>query len=617
MSIEVMWRTLGGGLSKLGKIVLGPAEQFVMRHRILNGTLLAGVFAMGLGLVSEFFREGFETGGLVGLWLAFASSIVFYYLARIKRIFRWLVVPTFAIGAISTMLQIQYSGGIVSANIMVLFPLLIMYMLILGQRFDWLAILGFVAALIAIRFVQEIHPDWFSDYSSVTARNEDFLVTGVTVLIVVGLMLRTLNRSYEDAIGEVRRLKDQQDGDYFLTSLLIRPLAGIRVRSRTVQLASYIKQKKSFRFKERAHELGGDICVADQIVLRGRSYVVFANGDAMGKSMQGAGGVLVFGTAFRALVERTHREGLLSEYFPERWLRAALDDLNNVFEGFDGSMSMSLVLGLVDEETGFLYYINAEHPFPIRLRNGKAEFLSEEATNFKLGMLREKARIETCWVQQSDLVITGSDGRDDLAMGMDASDGRVINEDHTAILEQVERSQGDLESLSRLLQDTGELTDDLSLLSIQYRPDTSQTNQTAPDLSEALAAIERGKPSQALPLLHRASELAPGDARIWKLLYEANVAMKQHSEAAQAAAHFVSARPSNLQMIYNSAVQYTKAGMYNNAIEMAERLHSRRPDAMPVLKLLVQLYKKTDRIQLAEELEGMLTSDSSASVPIG
>nr|WP_231292607.1 PP2C family protein-serine/threonine phosphatase [Leptospira meyeri] len=355
---------------------------------------------------------------------------------------------------------------------MLLAPILVLNMLILGKKFDWMAIVFFVGSLFGVNYIQAVHPEWFFDYSSEKARSEDFLITGVSILFLLGLMLRTLNRSYEDAIGEVSRLKYQQDGDYYLTSLLTRPLSGIRIRSKTVQIQTYIKQKKSFQFKNREYELGGDICVADQIVLRGRSYLVFANGDAMGKSMQGAGGVLVFGTAFRALVERTHREGILSGYYPERWLHTALNDLNDVFEGFEGSMSMSLLLGLVDEENGFLYYLNAEHPFPIRVRDGKASFLSEEASNFKLGMLKDRARIETCWIRPGDTIIIGSDGRDDLSMGNTTDTNRVINMDHTSILLHAEVSLGNIETLGERLQKIGELTDDLSLLSIRFHPQT-------------------------------------------------------------------------------------------------------------------------------------------------
>ncbi|TGK53814.1 serine/threonine-protein phosphatase [Leptospira kanakyensis] len=602
--VLVFQRKLKKFFSDLVSFILGAQEKFVMRHRILNGTLLAGIIAMGVGLSSEFFREGFEMVGLIALWVAFGFACVFYYLARFQNKFQILILPTFIISSLTSFLQIQYSGGIVSANVMLLAPILVLNMLILGKKYDWLAIVFFVSALFGVNYIQIDHPDWFYDYSTDKARREDFLITGISILFLLGLMLRTLNRSYEDAIGEVSRLKYQQDGDYYLTSLLTRPLSGIRIRSQTVQFQTYIKQKKSFQFKNREYELGGDICVADQIVLRGRSYSVFANGDAMGKSMQGAGGVLVFGTAFRALVERTHREGILSGYYPERWLHTALSDLNDVFEGFDGSMSMSLLLGLVDEETGFLYYINAEHPFPIRYREGKASFLSEEATNFKLGMHKDKARIETCWIRPGDTIIIGSDGRDDLSIGFDAEANRVINVDHTSILFQVEESGGDIESLGQRLQKVGELTDDLSLLSIRFLPGSiGEKKGHEKDLEEPIRLIQKNLHHEALTLLSSYAENHTSDPFVWKLLYRVYRKLEKPAEAARAAENFSNLHPSGLQMIFEGAIQYAKASLIEDAIDMAERLYSRKPEVIPVIKILSRLYKKSKRPEKAEEYQ--------------
>ncbi|EKJ85062.1 stage II sporulation protein E [Leptospira meyeri serovar Hardjo str. Went 5] len=485
---------------------------------------------------------------------------------------------------------------------MLLAPILVLNMLILGKKFDWMAIVFFVGSLFGVNYIQAVHPEWFFDYSSEKARSEDFLITGVSILFLLGLMLRTLNRSYEDAIGEVSRLKYQQDGDYYLTSLLTRPLSGIRIRSKTVQIQTYIKQKKSFQFKNREYELGGDICVADQIVLRGRSYLVFANGDAMGKSMQGAGGVLVFETAFRALVERTHREGILSGYYPERWLHTALNDLNDVFEGFEGSMSMSLLLGLVDEENGFLYYLNAEHPFPIRLRDGKASFLSEEATNFKLGMLKDRARIETCWIRPGDTIIIGSDGRDDLSMGNTTDTNRVINMDHTSILLHAEVSLGNIETLGERLQKIGELTDDLSLLSIRFHPQTPVDSRERNDhLEEPIRLHKKNQDKEALPLLTQYADRHPSDPAVWKLLHRVYRKLEKPAEAGRAAENFSNLHPSGLQTIFDGAIQYAKASLIDDAIDMAERIYSRKPEVIPVIKILSRLYQKSKRLDKAEE----------------
>ena len=51
-----------------------------------------------------------------------------------------------------------------------------------------------------------------------------------------------------------------------------------------------IRQYKTFQFKMRDEEIGGDLCILHKISLCGREHAVFLNADAMGKSIQGADG---------------------------------------------------------------------------------------------------------------------------------------------------------------------------------------------------------------------------------------------------------------------------------------------------------------------------------------
>jgi serine phosphatase RsbU (regulator of sigma subunit) len=49
-------------------------------------------------------------------------------------------------------------------------------------------------------------------------------------------------------------------------------------------------------------------------------------------------------------------------------------------------MLASAVIGLVDDESGLLYYINAEHPFVVLYRDGRASFIDKELQLWKLGV---------------------------------------------------------------------------------------------------------------------------------------------------------------------------------------------------------------------------------------
>jgi hypothetical protein len=72
----------------------------------------------------------------------------------------------------------------------------------------------------------------------------------------------------------------------------------------------------------------------------------------MGKSIQGAGGVLVLGTVFKSIIQRTISTAAGKNVYPERWLKNAFIEMHKAFESFDGSMLMSTVFGLIDEVTG-------------------------------------------------------------------------------------------------------------------------------------------------------------------------------------------------------------------------------------------------------------------------
>ena len=88
------------------------------------------------------------------------------------------------------------------------------------------------------------------------------------------------------SLQEVTKLKMQQDGDYFLTSLLLQPLGRNRLREDKVKIHFFVKQKKEFQFKKNKNEIGGDLCSADSFTLGDKKYSVFMNADAMGKSIQ-------------------------------------------------------------------------------------------------------------------------------------------------------------------------------------------------------------------------------------------------------------------------------------------------------------------------------------------
>ncbi|WP_082281099.1 SpoIIE family protein phosphatase [Leptospira kirschneri] len=278
------------------------------------------------------------------------------------------------------------------------------------------------------------------------------------------------------SLEQVNRLKIQQDADYFLTSLLINPLSSNKNTSEVIKTEFYTKQKKSFEFKNKIYEIGGDILISGNVELCEKKYVVFVNGDAMGKSIQGAGGALVLGTVFNTILTRSSIS-LHQNKKPEKWLEEAFLELQKIFESFDGSMYISIVLGLVEENTGLLYYINAEHPWTVLYRNGVASYIEEELTLRKIGIPENEEHlvIKNFQMLPGDTIMIGSDGRDDLLIGKE--ENRVINEDQNQFLKRVEEGNADLRKIYEKILKFGVILDDLSLLKVTYNPKDNKTNE--------------------------------------------------------------------------------------------------------------------------------------------
>ncbi|TGK19328.1 tetratricopeptide repeat protein [Leptospira fluminis] len=273
-----------------------------------------------------------------------------------------------------------------------------------------------------------------------------------------------LNRTLE----KVQSLKVAQDADYYLTSVLLEPLLLNSNLSKRVRTEFFIEQKKKFSFRRWNSQLGGDICITDTIWLDGREYTVFVNGDAMGKSMQGAGGALVLGVVFNSAISR-YKRSRSQKVFPETWLKERFLDLQNVFLSFDGCMYISVCMGLVDTQSGLLYYINAEHPWTVLYRDSEASFLETNLSLRKLGMpdQEDKFYVRLFQMKPMDVVIMGSDGRDDVMVSNDG-DAETVNEDETLFLKHVSDAKGELYRIKEAVESSGTLIDDFSILRISF-----------------------------------------------------------------------------------------------------------------------------------------------------
>lgn len=276
-------------------------------------------------------------------------------------------------------------------------------------------------------------------------------------------------RIIEQAHEDVLSLKKQQDGDYFLTTLIVNPLFKEKNEIENIKINSFCKQKKQFHFKNKNLDLGGDINIVGNIQLYGQKYLFFVNADAMGKSMQGASGSIVFATIINSLLMR-YSPGKNFKINPHSWLEIVYNELQKIFSAFDGSMFISCFMGILNSSNGKLYYFNAEHPSAVLYRDKIASFVDEEPLK-KIGFPNSgnESRLpqREFQLQPEDVIILGSDGRDDINLNKDQAQ-RDINSDEKLFLTIVEKTEANLNGIYESLQNLGEIIDDLSLLKIEF-----------------------------------------------------------------------------------------------------------------------------------------------------
>lgn len=416
-------------------------------------------------------------------------------------------------------------------------------------------------------------------------------------------------KKLESALETVTTLKKQQDGDYYLTSLLIQPLAVNTAKAGSeVEISFYSEQKKKFEFKNRMFEIGGDINIAHTVQLNGIECSVILNADAMGKSIQGAGGALVLGAVFQSIMDRTRAKKENHNLFPERWMKETFIQLQKVFESFDGSMLVSIFLCVIENKNGTMYCVNAEHPQAVLYRNGTAGFLPFDKQFRKLGTpdLNDKITFSTFALETGDIVILGSDGRDDIHLGTTTNAGREINEDEKLFLKSADNAKGDLQLLRNEIASHGELVDDLSMIRIAYTGKPQAKTELDNEEAALVAAVRKAPDfaSQRKKLLELISALPKRTA---SLAFRRKLAvlafnLREFAVALEQASLYTEWRPLDNQVLFLEAAALKHLGESARAIDIGERLRMRDPQNMKYVSLLIELYLKERNLTVAHKL---------------
>lgn len=384
------------------------------------------------------------------------------------------------------------------------------------------------------------------------------------------------------SLSEIQKLKEQQDGDYFLTSLLIEPISGVFHPEKTnVKIDIFLKQKKEFKFRRYQKEIGGDICIADTIYLRNKEYIIFSNGDAMGKSIQGAGGALVFGILLKAIIERSRDNPFIREQYPEIWLKECFKEIQNVYTAFNGSMLISAIIGLINTKTGLVYYLNAEHPYFILYRDKKADFLENEIFIKKIGIegLSGNLHIHLFQMDTNDVLICGSDGKDDLMLSTDSEGNRIINEDETKIFDIIEKTDADLHGIFEESKKQGEITDDFSLLRISFVGEKKKMEpiHSHPLVDQARKAESNGEPDIAEKFYVESLEAIGDNQHLLLEIADHFIKRKDFPKAGEYLERIIKIAPENSNALYLYSFIMKKCKEYDRAILHGERFRIRYP----------------------------------------
>ncbi|TGN17279.1 PP2C family protein-serine/threonine phosphatase [Leptospira idonii] len=495
---------------------------------------------------------------------------------------------TFVVGGCITLMTTRL-GGFESSYYAGLNLVLIAVNLFL----PWNALKGALNSLIIVLQYLIVNLLLDAEYQITSIINNLYFMSGTIIIsVTIAHFKFSLTKSEFEKMDLISNLKSQQDGDYFLTSLVLQPLSLNLAKSDNINVEFYTNQKKKFTFKTWNREIGGDISVSNVITLRGKRYIVLVNADAMGKSIQGAGGAIVFGAVFHSMIQRTKMMETLQDQCPERWLKNSLIELQKAFESFDGAMMISMVISLIDEEIGLMYYINAEHPFPVLYRDGKASFLDSQLYFRKVGMLEVNSKLFVSLFQMEpgDEIILGSDGREDLMVFDPHLNAKAMVEDVDFFLKIVEKGEGNIKKIVQELESTGDIIDDLSLLKITFKGPTSPRAVSLDELKQMVSgSIKEGGNIKAIEYAKSVVDSYPLESNYLYFLAKNLNKTKQYKESVEYGERFRYRNPAHINNLLVLSDSYRRLGERERCESLLNDVFMSEPQNQIAINLLGKL----------------------------
>ena len=270
-------------------------------------------------------------------------------------------------------------------------------------------------------------------------------------------------------------------------------------------------------------------------------------------------------------------------------------------------MLVSIVMGLIEENTGGLFFLNAEHPWTVLYRDGKAEFLEHQLYLHKVGMLGldGSLTIQTFQMHPGDSIIIGSDGRDDIMLGMDTEGIRNINEDGDQFLKHVEAGKGELKGITDAILKMGEFTDDYTLIKLAYIDHDLPLVETHPDFYNLVdngdLLLNKKDQSHAIESYRKALDIKK-DKEVFHKLLDIYYTQKDYKNFIPLCEEYLSFNPMDSDYFFKISYAYKFIGNLSLAMDYGECLKLRDPRNINNLLNLSDLNRKAGNLARANKL---------------
>jgi hypothetical protein len=397
-----------------------------------------------------------------------------------------------------------------------------------------------------------------------------------------------------ESLLNIIKVKTSQEADYFLFYQILNSILS-EFNNKTKNIEIYEKPYHIFEYRGEKKLIGGDICITDLVFIGGKEFVFLINGDAMGKSLQGAIGALAIGIVVKSYLKENKISNNTS---PELWIYGLFSKLNESFECFEETMFASSCISLLDYNDGFYYQVSSEHPKTILLKSDKANFLNNSVDTCKLGVngIQSQFKILTKELSPGDIIIIGSDGKDEIIM-RDENNKEYYNLDENIFLNIVNETKGNLNEIILSLNKKGKIRDDISIIRLEYNP-LMQHNSEEISTFFKKKYISKNKEntlnSEEILFFENLNVVFPELNIINKILGLHFYNLNNIEKAILYIKKYNYNLPNSLYLLHINTLINKKIGNYIDAKYSGEQILLRRPKNKKNLNNLISIYKKLD-----------------------